>query len=343
MTRQRRLDDLTPTALMIEYYRQRASVPGTLLIGEATGASERSAGRPYTPGLFTEAQIEAWKPITKAVHDEGSFIYVQLWMTGRAVRPDAVERGAWVVAPSAIALDETAAKPRSLTEEEILQLIDDHRVAALKAVEAGFDGVEIHGANGYLIDQFTQDVSNQRNDAWGDTIEKRTRFGIEIAKVVADAIGADRTGYRVSPWCKHPSMGMKDPIPQFTYLVEQLKQLNLAYLHIIEARVKGNDDFEGAQSSESIQFLIDAWADTSPVIVAGGYNGERARKAADGIYGQDVLVAFGRQYVSNPDLPLRIEHNLPLAKYDRSLFYTNTAEGYTDYPFVQDSSIVSVA
>lgn len=331
MTRRRAQFDHTPTDLMVEYYEQRASVPGTLIITEATSVSERSAALPNTAGLFTRAHIDAWKPITAAVHKKGSFIFAQLWICGRAARPGAVKRGAHVVSASDIPFSEGAPVPRALTEAEIFQLIDDHRAAAINAIEAGFDGVEIHGANGYLVDQFTQDVSNVRTDEWGGSIEKRARFGIEVAKAVAEAIGANRTGYRVSPWSKHHGMGMSDPRPQFLYLAEQLRKLKLAYLHVIEARVKGNDD---APSNESIRFLIDIWGATSPVIVAGGYNGVRAREAVEGLYGNeaDILVAFGRYFVSNPDLPLRIQQSLDLTMYKRDLFYeVLRREGYTDY------------
>lgn len=333
MTRRRALDDHTPTDMMVEYYAQRAAVPGTLLISEATSVSPRSAALPNTPGLYTAEQIEAWKPITAAVHARGSYIFAQLWICGRAARAGAVKRGAEVVSASDIPLNAEAPVPRPLTEPEILQLIDDYRAASVSAIEAGFDGVEIHGANGYLVDQFTQDVSNRRTDAWGGSVENRARFGIEVARAIAGAIGADRVGYRVSPWSRHHSMRMEDPVPQFSYLVKQLRELKLAYLHVIEARVMGNADAEGR---ESINFLVDIWGRTSPVIVAGGYDGASAREAIEKVYtNADILVGFGRTFVSNPDLPHRIQHDLPLAKYNRDLFYeVLDPRGYTDYPSI---------
>ncbi|OIW22558.1 NADH:flavin oxidoreductase/NADH oxidase family protein [Coniochaeta ligniaria NRRL 30616] len=336
MTRRRALADHTPADMMVEYYAQRAAAPGTLLISEATSVSPRSTALPSTPGLFTAEQIEAWKPITAAVHARGSYIFAQLWICGRAARAGAVRRGAEVVSASDVPLDAADAPvPRPLTEPEILQLIDDYRTASVNAIGAGFDGVEIHGANGYLVDQFTQDVSNRQTDAWGGSVEKRARFGIEVARAVVGAIGADRVGYRVSPWSRHHSMRMEDPVPQFSYLVTQLRELKLAYLHVIEARVMGNADSEGR---ESIKFLVDIWGRTSPVIVAGGYDEASAREAIETVYlGADVLVGFGRAFISNPDLPRRIQNGLPLAKYNRDLFYeVLEPRGYTDYPPIRE-------
>jgi len=327
---------------MVEYYAQRASVPGTLLISEATAVNSRSAALPNTPGLYTEEQINSWKPITKAVHEKGSYIYVQLQIVGRSARPGAVKRGADVFGPSDIPVSSENPIPRPLREEEILQFIQDYRQAAENAIKAGFDGVEIHGANGYLIDQFSQDISNQRTDGWGGSIEKRARFGIEISKAIAEAIGADRVGYRVSPWSKHHGMGMEDPVPQFTYLAHELKKLKLAYLHIVEARIKGNADVD---SQESIEWLVDAWENVTPVIVAGGYTLESSKEALDKTYrDKDVLIAFGRAFVSNPDLPFRLEKGLPIAKHIRELFYeVGKPEGYTDYPmsaaFIQQATL----
>ncbi len=336
MTRRRATIDYVPTELMVDYYAQRASVPGTLLISEATSTSARSAALPATPGLFTQAQIDAWKPVTKAVHDRGSFVYVQLWMCGRAARPGAVKRGAEVVSASDVPVTPESPVPRPMTEAEIVVFINDHRQAARNAIEAGFDGVELHGANGYLLDQFTQDVSNRRTDAWGGSVEKRSRFPLAVAQAVVDEIGADRVGYRVSPWSRHHGMRMADPEPQFVDLVTRLRALKLAYLHVIESRVQANADLPAHIEAEPVDFVADIWGSTSPVIYAGGYNAVTARQRVDeeqARHGRAALVAFGRTFVSNPDLARRVHEWLPVARYNRDLFYeVGAAAGYTDYP-----------
>lgn len=335
MTRRRAHDDFTASDLMVDYYAQRGSTPGTLLISEAVAVCYRAAVWPNTPGLYTQDQIARWKPVTAAVHTTGSYIFAQLWITGRAARPLAVELGAEVVSSSNLAWSEEQAVPRPLREDEILEFIENYRQAGLNAIEAGFDGVEIHGANGYLVDQFTQDVCNKRIDGWGGSIEKRARFGIMVAKAVAGAIGADRVGFRISPWNRHHGMGMADPMPQFTYLLKELQKLKLAYLHIIEARVAGL--FDTAQT-ESIDEFVDVWNGTSPVIISGGHTPESAQQLVNNQHQhKDVLVGFGRPFISNPDLPFRIEKGLPLTKYNRDLFYeVLQPNGYIDYPFSKE-------
>ncbi|KAF5010119.1 hypothetical protein FDECE_3705 [Fusarium decemcellulare] len=333
MTRRRATDNFVPEPIMAEYYRQRATVPGTLIISEATAVSPRSAALPNTPGIWSDEQVKAWKPITRAVHEQGSFIYVQLWMCGRAARPGAVKRGAEVVSASDIPWAPDSPKPRPLTYTEIQQCIEDHRQAAVNAIAAGFDGVELHGANGYLLDQFTQDVSNQRQDQYGGSVENRSRFPLDVTWAVSDAIGPERVGYRMSPWSRHHGMRMNNPIAQFTDLTERLRELRLAYLHIIESRVQGNAD--APENNESIEFVADLWDKTAPIIFAGGYNAETSRQRADdqASKGRQALVSFGRTFVSNPDLPLRIKEFLPIRRYDRDLFYeVGAKEGYTDYP-----------
>ncbi|OJI91293.1 hypothetical protein ABZX51_004158 [Aspergillus tubingensis] len=222
--------------------------------------------------------------------------------------------------------------PKELEEYEVQQIIGDFATAAKNAIRAGFDGVEIHGANGYLVDQFLQDVSNKRNDQWGGSIPNRARFGLEVAKAVADAIGAERVGFRVSPWNTWQSMKMVDPVPQFAYFVERLQQLKLAYLHVIESRVINNIDCE---KEGSIKFLLDIWGKSAPVIVAGGYKPENVETAMEEEYkDHQVAIAFGRHFIANPDLPFRIRQNIPLNPYHRESFYTPMQEdGYTNYPF----------
>ena len=335
MTRRRAHDDYVASDLMVDYYAQRASMPGTLLISEAIATSTRASVWQNTSGIYNEEQRRKWKSVVEAVHAKGSYIFAQLWITGRAARSLAVAAGAEVISSSDIPWSPESAVPRPLREDEIRACIDDFRKAAINAVAVGFDGVEIHGANGYLVDQFTQDTCNKRTDGWGGSIEKRARFGIEVSKAVAGAIGADKVGFRISPWCKHHGMGMEDPVPQFTYLLQELQKLRLAYLHIIEARVAGNAD---TGLRESIDVFVDAWNNTSPVIVAGGYTAESAQQAVDGKYrDKDVLVAFGRQFISNPDLPFRVKKGIPFTKYNRDTFYeVLSPKGYTDYKFSPD-------
>ncbi|KAL4811353.1 hypothetical protein BDV18DRAFT_165440 [Aspergillus unguis] len=314
------------------YYSQRASCPGTLLISEATLISPASAGIPHGPGIWNDAQIAQWREITDAVHAKGSFIICQLVAMGRAADAETLrmDGGGDVVAPSAIGL-EGKSVPREMTEGEIQQCILDFATAAQNAIKAGFDGVEVHGANGYLVDQFLQDVSNKRGDGWGGSVENRARFPYEVAKAIVDAIGAEKVGFRLSPWNIWQEMKMADPVPQFSYLVEKLKGLKLGFLHIIESRVINNIDCE---KTESINFLLDIWGKTSPVLVAGGYNPKNAEDAFTEYKDSDIAVVFGRHFISNPDLPFRIKEGIPLTKYDRDSFYAPMQEaGYTDYEF----------
>lgn len=334
MTRRRAAIDFVPTPLMVEYYAQRASVPGTLLISEATAIAPRSASPPNTPGIWSDAQIDAWKAVTTAVHARGSFIYIQLWVVGRAIRAGALEQGAEAVSSGDVPVGPDSPVPRPLHEGELQDVIGEFREAAKKAILAGFDGVELHGANGYLLDQFTQDVSNNRTDQWGGSIENRCRFPLAVAEAVADAIGPDRVGYRISPWSRHHGMRMADPVPQFSRLVAGLRELRLSYLHVIESRVQGPMDVPSDAAAESVQFTADIWGETSPVIFAGGYNAHSARQKADeeAENGRQGLVAFGRTFLSNPDLPTRVQRLLPVTKYVRDLFYeVGKAEGYVNY------------
>jgi NADPH2 dehydrogenase len=334
LTRFRADDDHVQLPFVKEYYSQRACVPGTLLITEATPISPRAGGYKNVPGIYTEPQIKAWKEIVDSVHAKGGVIYMQLWALGRAADPKVLkEDGYDFCSSSDIAMSDNSPKPRPLTEEEIQIFIQDYATAAKNAVEgAGFDGVEIHGANGYLIDQFTQDVCNKRTDKWGGSIENRTRFALEVTKAIVDAIGADKTGIRLSPWSPFQSMKMDDPVPTFTHLINGLKEHKLAYLHLVESRIQGNADVE---STELINFAVDAWGKTSPILIAGGFRADSARRAAEEEYAdKDVVIVFGRYFISTPDLVYRIKENIPLADYDRDTFYAAKSEkGYTDYPF----------
>lgn len=337
LTRYRASDDHVQLDFVPEYYAQRASVPGTLIITEATFISARASGYPNIPGIYNAAQIAAWKKVTEAVHAKGSFIWLQLWALGRAANPKvlAKEGNFRVVSSSAVPIAPGKAVPEPLTEAEIWEFIGDYAQAARNAIAAGFDGVEIHGANGYLVDQFIQDTCNQRTDGWGGSVEKRARFGLEVAKAVVDAVGADRVAIRLSPFSEFQGMKMKDPVSQFSYLAKGLKKLRLAYLHVVESRVAGPMDCE---STEKVNFLVDIWSGTSPVFIAGGFRPELAFKAVDEEFkNHDVAVVFGRYFISNPDLPFRINKGIPLTPYNRDTFYkAKSRDGYTDYDFSRE-------
>ncbi|KAJ5988122.1 hypothetical protein N7481_003332 [Penicillium waksmanii] len=334
LTRLRSSATHVPLPISTKYYEQRASVPGTLLIAEATQISPSAGGIPHGPGIWSEAQITQWKEITNAVHAKGSFIFCQLIALGRAADPATLQsegEGYEVLAPSAIPMEEGKPIPKELNEDQIQSIIRDFGIAAKNAIRAGFDGVEVHGANGYLVDQFLQDVSNQRNDRWGGNIPNRARFALEVTKALVEAVGSERVGFRTSPWNTWQGMKMADPAPQFAYLVEQLRELKLAYLHVIESRVINNVDCE---KGESIAFLLDIWGRTAPVFVAGGYNADNFEDAPREYENNDVAVVFGRHFLANPDLPFRLRYQIGLNRYNRDSFYSAMKEdGYADYPF----------
>ena len=338
LTRFRADDAHVPLPFVPEYYAQRASVPGTLLITEATFIAPLAGGYGNAPGIYSQDQIESWKKVTAAVHDKGSFIYLQLWALGRAADPTQLQKEFGGVVKSASDIPfEGGAKPTPLTEAEIQEYIGLYAQAAKNSIEAGFDGVEIHGANGYLVDQFLQDNSNNRTDSYGGSIENRARFGIEVAKAVVEAVGAERTGIRLSPFSTFQGMKMAEPKPQFTYFAEQLKKLKLSYIHLVESRISGNTTVD-ADVVDKVDFLLDIWGATSPVLIAGGFKPETAKKAVDEEYPeQDVAIVFGRYFISNPDLVFRIKENIELTPYNRDLFYNKKeVEGYTTWPFSKE-------
>lgn len=337
LTRVRASDAHVHGPLATEYYTQRASTPGTLLITEATFIAPRAGGMSHVPGIWNEAQIAAWKNVTDSVHKNGSSIFLQLWALGRAagaevLAKEGIKEG--VVSSSDIPIDSDHATPRPLSEQEIWDYVRDYAQAARNAIAAGFDGVEVHGANGYLIDQFTQDRSNNRTDAWGGSVEKRARFALEVTKAVVEAVGAERVGIRLSPWSLFQSMRMKDPVPQFSYLIGHLKELGLAYLHLVQSNVSAGADVE---ADEQLDWAFDIWGKTSPVLLAGGYTGETAKSTIGDHPQVDKMIVFGRHFIANPDLPFRIQNDLPLNKYDRSTFYIpEEPHGYVDYPFSKE-------
>ncbi|KIX98305.1 uncharacterized protein Z520_05606 [Fonsecaea multimorphosa CBS 102226] len=331
------------------HYSQRSCVPGTLLITEATFISHRAGGYLNVPGIYTDEQIASWKQVVDAVHSKGSFVYLQLWALGRTANPEvASAEGIEIVSssPTPVVKSDSSSHgsgssaptpvPREIRTDEIQGWVDDYVTAARNAVhKAGFDGVEIHAANGYLIDQFTQDVCNVRTDEYGGSIPNRSRFGLEVARAVAAAVGAHRTGIRLSPFSTFQGMKMREPLPQFLNFMDGLKDLGLAYVHLVEARISGNADVE---TTENIKPLVTAWGNASPVLIAGGFTPASARRAVDEEYkDQDIAIVFGRHFISTPDLVFRIANNLPLTPYNRDTFYTPKSEvGYIDYPFSEE-------
>ncbi|KAI5296243.1 hypothetical protein KEM52_004960 [Ascosphaera acerosa] len=344
LTRFRADDKHVPHDYVAEYYAQRASVPGTFLITEGTFISPRAGGYDHVPGIWSEDQIKGWKKVTDAVHAKGSFVFMQLWNLGRVADEATLAKdGCDVVGPSAIPLATQGllgtpiAMPRELTTAEVESYFAEYAQAAKNAIAAGFDGVEIHGANGYLIDQFTQDMSNQRTDKYGGSVENRARFGLEVARACIDAIGAERVGYRVSPYGTFQEMGMKDPVPQFEYLVGKLAEMGVAYVHGVESMVDGPVDADPEREYRSLDFLVNTVQKVNPdvaFISAGGHNQSTATQFVANRPGLKVAVGLGRSFIANPDLPFRIFNNIPWRQWDRTVFYTpEKKEGYIDYTF----------
>ena len=320
-----------PSAEAIKYYAQRAAVPGTLLITEATFISLNASGYPNIPGIWNSTQASAWRKITDAVHERGSFIYCQLWYLGRAARVSELAKHDLSLRSSGnIPIDVNASTPRPMTVDEIEEAVREYANAAKTAIEAGFDGVEIHGANGYLIDQYLQTNSNNRTDQYGGSIENRVRFPLAVINAVVEAIGAERVGLRMSPFSSFQGMKMPDPRPTFSHYVSHLPR-GLAYIHATEARVSGVLDL-AENDQETLDFIRTRW--TGPFIVAGGFTPSSAITAAK----EDprTVVALGRYFISNPDLVAKVKLGVELRKYDRKTFYTSGVEGYTDYPVDQD-------
>jgi N-ethylmaleimide reductase len=335
LTRMRSEPGDRPSELMVEYYGQRSS-RGGLIISEATPVSIRGYGYAGAPGIYSDRQIEGWRRVTDAVHRKGGRIVMQLWHVGRQSHTDLQPNGDAPVAPSAIAAEGHAysnngevpfSAPRALELHEIAAIIEEFRAGAERALRAGFDGVEIHGANGYLPDQFLQDGSNQRLDEYGGPIENRARFLMEVTRGAISVWGADRVGVRIAPSGTYGSMFDSNPRATFGYVTEQLDRLGVAYLHVIEPRIRGNEERVVGQAAIAAQHLRPKFGRL--LIAAGGFD----KPAAEAILeaGDADLVAFGRDFISNPDLPERLRRGLPLNPYDRSTFYGGTARGYTDY------------
>ncbi|KAF7296329.1 Oxidored-FMN domain-containing protein [Mycena chlorophos] len=323
-----------PLPHVADYYAQRASVPGSLLITEATMIAPKAAGIPHMPGIWSEEQIQAWKEVASRAHAQGSFIFLQIGALGRAAIPDVLEAedGFPYVGASAIQHPDRPFPPHKLTPAEI----DDYKalfaIAASNAVhKAGFDGVELHSCNGSLPDQFLNDQVNNRTDEYGGSVEGRCRFVLEVVEAIATAVGQKKTALRVSPWNTDNYMHFPDPIPTFTHLTIQLKTRfpDLAYLHVIEPRVSGTEDATPAIGASNA-FIRDLWS-PKPFLTAGGYTRDSAIKTAEE---NGDLVVFGRAYIANPDLPYRLERGVPLTSGNREFYYvmgSTDPTGYTDY------------
>ena len=338
MTRSRAINNI-PNDLMAEYYGQRAAAG--LIITEGTSPSPNGLGYARIPGIFSDAQVEGWKKVTQAVHARNGKIFLQLMHTGRVSHPGNLPPGATVVAPSAVPLATTKMwvdnaglldipVAKALTTEEVKGLVAEHVRAAQRAIEAGFDGVELHGANGYLIKQFLNPHTNRRDDIYGGSFENRSRFLLEIAAGVAQAIGGDKVGVRVSPFTEFNETPAY-PEAQSTYLFlgRQLDELGIAYLHITDGAVRGRPD---ALTQHLRQIF------TKTLILSGGYTAASAEEVIES--DQADLVSFARQFIPNPDLVERFQNRLPLNQPKFDLFYTAGREGYIDYPLFKDVQVV---
>ena len=337
LTRSRAGESRLPNDLMAEYYAQRASAG--LIISEATAISPQAYGWFGAPALYTPEQQTAWEKITRAVHEKGGKIVLQLWHMGRVSHPD-FQGGALPVGPSAIAATGLAntpegkkpyVTPRALEAAELPGIVQDYANAAKRAIAAGFDGVEIHAANGYLIDQFLKTGANQRTDDYGGSIQNRARLLLEVTRAVADAAGAGKVGIRLSPVTPANDIVDVAPQPLFDYVVRKLAPMGLAYIHIIEGATGGPRDLpERPFDYAALKAAYRQAGGKGAWMVNNGYTGALAEEVvADG---RADIVAFGKDFISNPDLVARLKAKAPLTPWDQSTFYGGGAKGYTDYP-----------
>ncbi|WP_324281549.1 alkene reductase [Cyanobacterium aponinum UTEX 3221] len=338
MTRLRATDEGIPTKTMATYYAQRATAG--LIITECTMISPSAHGYLNCPGIYNQAQIDGWKLVVEKVHQQGGKIFLQLWHCGRVSHPSLLQ-GEMPIAPSAIPAQGqlhtpngkvSLEKPRALNLDEIPTIVKEFQQAALNAFHAGFDGVELHGAFGYLIDQFLQDVSNQRTDEYGGSIANRSRFLLEVVEAVIEVWGDNKVGIKLSPTNTFYGMLDSNPIPLFTYVLQALNQYNLAYVHLMEASEMD------LQNENAIPSVLDTFSGfyNGTIITNGGYDKTKADKA---ISSQKAsLVSFGRPFIANPDLVERLAINAPLTEVNMKTLYGqgnhNAEEGYTDYPFL---------
>ncbi|GAX72547.1 hypothetical protein CEUSTIGMA_g3.t1 [Chlamydomonas eustigma] len=330
-----------PTEMVAEYYGQRTT-KGSLLITEATVIEPRGHGYPNTPSIYSNEHMEGWKQVVKTVKGKGGIFFCQLWHVGRASHQDFQPGDAEPVSSSAVSIGSSFQvfspkdftmkaypMPRALETAEVKEIVQMYRKAAKNAIDAGFDGVEVHAANGYLIDQFLEDGVNHRTDEYGGSVENRARFALEIVEAVVNEVGADRVGIRVNPHNKFLDCTGSDPVIQHGYLLKELNKFNLAYVHAVEPRVIGNDDVEGEHPTlDPFKAVYNGvW------MVAGGFKRDTGIEAVKS--GKGDLVAYGRDFIANPDIHKRFILNAPLNKYDRNTFYSQGAEGYIDYPFLK--------
>ena len=325
---------MVPSPLAVDYYGQRASAG--LLISEATQISQQGQGYQDTPGIYSKEQVAGWKKVTDRVHERGGHIFLQLWHVGRISHISLQPGGGKPVAPSAIrAKTKTfvggqfadVSEPRALELSEIPGIVDGFKRGAANAIAAGFDGVEIHGANGYLLDQFAKDGTNKRTDAYGGSIENRAKLMLEVSKAVTAEVGSERTGIRISPVTPANDVSDSNPQPLFDYIVDGLEALKLIYIHVIEGATGGPRDIAPFDYASLRKRFTRAY------IANNGYDFELANKqlaanAAD-------LIAFGKPFISNPDLVERLKKGAPLNEWDKATFYGGGAKGYTDYPTLQ--------
>lgn len=338
MTRNRAAEGAIPQTMNVEYYRQRASAG--LIITEASQVSAEGVGYPATPGIYNQQQVAGWQKITDAVHKEGGHIYIQLWYCGRISHPDLLPDQQTPVAPSAIRPEGEAityegmkafVEPRALEVSEIENIVGQYKNAAQMAKQAGFDGVEIHAANGYLIDQFLRDGSNQRSDAYGGNEENRMRFLNQVLDAVLEVWPGNCVGIRLTPENSFNSMSDSNPQTHFSYFITQLNARNLAYLHLLEG------DMMGASRNVDYRALRDAY--DGIYMANNGYDKTRAQTAIAN--GDCDLVAFGVPYLANPDLLYRYQNDLSLNPADQATFYGGDETGYTDYPTAQHDTAVT--
>src|SRR5581483_8517910 len=331
LTRNRALAGLVPNPLAVEYYGQRASAG--LLISEATQVSQQGQGYQDTPGIYSKEQIAGWRKVTDRVHAKGGRIFLQLWHVGRISHTSLQPNNGAPVAPSAITAKTKTfvngtfadvSAPRALELAEIPGIIDNFRQGAANAIAAGFDGVEIHGANGYLLDQFAKDGTNKRTDAYGGSIENRAKLMLEVSKAVVAEVGAERTGIRISPVTPANDVSDSNPQPLFDHIVDHLNALKLVYIHVIEGATGGPRDiapfdYDGLRKRFSGTYIAN-----------NGYDFKLATEVLE--KNKADLIAFGKLFISNPDLVERLKLGAPLNDFDKATFYGGDAKGYTDYP-----------
>jgi N-ethylmaleimide reductase len=336
MTRSRAGEGNAPSPLMAEYYGQRAGAG--LIVTEGSQVAPEGVGYPSTPGIHTDAQVDGWRAVTDAVHARGGRIFLQLWHVGRVSHPSMQPGGTLPVAPSAIGIEGeklyTSAglvpyvTPRALETDEIAGIVEQFAEGARRAYRAGFDGVELHGANGYLIDQFLRDGSNHRTDRYGGTAENRARFLNEVTAAVVDVWGGERVGVRVSPVGPYNGMRDSDPVQTFSVAAHGLNRFGLAYLHVVEPL---DVHTSGGRVTPVLKAVF-----RGPVIANGGYDAETGNGAIAGR--QADLVSFGALFLANPDLPERLRVGAPLNEPDRATFYGGDERGYTDYPVLETAN-----